>query len=205
MKLQLRCGVAIAALCVAVPIYAQNTGPLTEQGNDLSEIVVTGTLIRGVAPAGTETEVITAEDIKEDGGLSTNDALARIPQITNFFNTQIVAAPGQPHGIDTPTIHGLPTLIMLDGQRIAAAGTYVTSVDPSIIPKGLLQQIEIVPDGGSALYGSDAVGGVINLTTKKKIDGIDVDGNVGYANAYQSYRLDLTAGKSRSSGSVYLA
>ena len=205
MKFQLTSGVALIALCVSMPIYAQETSSRTADENDLTEIVVTGTLIRGVAPAGTETELVTAEDIKEAGGLSTNDALARIPQITNFFNTQIVAAPGQPHGIDTPTIHGLPTLIMLDGQRIAAAGTYVTSVDPSIIPKGLLQQIEIVPDGGSALYGSDAVGGVINLTTKKKIDGVDVDGNVGFANAYQSYRLDATAGQSWSNGSVYLA
>jgi iron complex outermembrane recepter protein len=205
MKFQLKSGVALIALCVSVPIYAQDASPRTAERDDLAEIVVTGTLIRGVAPTGTETILVTADDIKEAGGLSTNDALARVPQITNFFNTQIVAAPGQPHGIDTPAIHGLPTLILLDGQRIAAAGTFVTSVDPSIIPKGLLQQIEIVPDGGSALYGSDAVGGVINMTTKKKIDGVDVDGNVGFANAYQSYRLDVEAGKSWSDGSVYLA
>jgi iron complex outermembrane receptor protein len=95
---------------------------------------------------------------------------------------------------------------MLDGERLAPAGTNgITSVDPSIIPKGLLQQIEIVPDGGSALYGSDAVGGVINLTTKKRFDGVDVDGDVGYANAYQSYRFDFTAGKTWSDGGAYIA
>ena len=205
MKSQLKCGVAFVALFVSLRIYAQDLEPRSAEGDDLSEVVVTGTFIRGVAPTGTETQVITAEDIKEAGGLSTNDALARIPQITNFFNTQIVAAPGQLHGIDTPSIHGLPTLIMLDGERIAEAGTSVTSVDPSIIPKGLLDQIEIVPDGGSALYGSDAVGGVINMTTKKRVEGVDVDANVGFANGYQSYRLDAIAGKAWSSGSAYLA
>ena len=205
MKFQLNCGLALFALCVGVPTYAQETSTSSAEASDLTEIVVTGTLIRGVAPTGTETVKVTAEDIKEAGGLSTNDVLARIPQITNFFNTQIVAAPGQPHGIDTPSIHGLPTLILLDGHRIAAAGTYVTSVDPSIIPKGLLQQIEVVPDGGSALYGSDAVGGVINMTTKNRFDGFDVDANVGLADGYQSYRFDGTAGKAWSNGSAYVA
>lgn len=70
-------------------------------------------------------------------------------------------------------------------------------------PTGVLSGIEIVPDGGSAIYGSDAVGGVINMTTMKRFDGIRADGTVSFADDYKAYRGNITAGKDWGTGSVY--
>lgn len=177
---------------------------------DKSEIVVTGTFIRGVAPAGTQTITVTPQDIQEAGGITVQDVLAKVPQLS-FFNRQPTSGNdmgvGQRQQPQQPQIHGLPTLVLLDGRRIASAGAggggAATSIDPSIIPTGVLGGIEIVPDGGSAIYGSDAVGGVINMTTLKRFDGVKANGTVSFADDYKAYLGNITAGKDWSTGSVY--
>lgn len=200
-----------AAYAAEAAAEAPVSGDGSEQG-PREDIIVTGTLIRGVAPAGMETITVTQEDIKEAGGITTSEVLAKIPQIS-FFNRQPAAGNdagvGQRQTVNQPLIHGLPTLILLDGRRISSAGPgtggTATSIDPSIIPTGVLGGIEVVPDGGSALYGSDAVGGVINFTTIKRFDGLKLDGNVGFADDYTSYRLNATAGKDWGTGSIYIS
>lgn len=213
MNFQLKCGVALAALCVVSPAYAQAGPNQAADDRARDDIIVTGTLIRGVAPAGTEPITVDQQDIVEAGGVTTNDVLAKVPQV-GFFNRQPSsgndAGVGQQQKANQPSIHGLPTLVMLDGHRIASAaslgsGSATPNFDPSIIPTGALTGIEIVPDGGSALYGSDAIGGVINLTTLKRFDGLKVDGNIGFADNYTSYRASATAGKDWGSGSIFAA
>lgn len=204
-------GTAVWASSVASAHAAE--APAEEQvatGERPEDIVVTGTLIRGIAPAGTETIVVTQQDIKEAGGNTVQEVLAKVPQLS-FFNRQPTSGNdmgvGQRQQAQQPQIHGLPSLVLLDGRRIASAGAGAggagTSVDPSIIPIGVLAGIEIVPDGGSALYGSDAVGGVINMTTLKRFDGVKVDGAVTFADDYMAYRANVTAGKEWGTGSVF--
>lgn len=206
-----------SALWAIAPAYAEDASSLAESPQAAeapadSDIVVTGTFIRGVAPAGTETISVTQQDIKESGGVTVQEVLAKIPQLS-FFNRQPNAGNdlgvGQRVQPNQPQVHGLPTLILLDGRRIAAAGAggggAATSLDPAIIPTGVLGGIEIVPDGGSATYGSDAVGGVLNFTTLKRFNGLKVDGNVGFADDYTSYRANATAGKDWGTGSVYVS
>lgn len=216
----LKCGVALATLCVAAPVCAAEASAPADasqssestSAKDREDIIVTGTLIRGIAPAGTEAITVTQQDIKEAGGITTSEVLAKIPQVS-FFNRQPAAGNdagvGQRQTVNQPQIHGLPTLILLDGRRISSAGPgtggTATSIDPSIIPTGVLGGIEVVPDGGSALYGSDAVGGVINFTTIKRFNGLKLDGNVGFADDYTSYRFNATAGKDWGSGSIYIS
>ncbi len=206
-----------SALWAIAPAYAADLSsvaesPQTAETPSDPDIVVTGTFIRGVAPAGTETIAVTQQDIKEAGGVTVQEVLAKIPQLS-FFNRQ--PSSGNDMGVgqrvqpNQPQIHGLPTLILLDGRRIASAGAgaggAATSIDPSIIPTGVLEGIEVVPDGGSAAYGSEAVGGVLNFTTLRRFDGLKVDGNVGFADDYTSYRANATAGKDWGSGSAYVS
>jgi iron complex outermembrane recepter protein len=203
-----------SAVCLALghaaSALAQDAPAAEESSGEGDDIIVTGTFIRGVAPAGTEVISVTPQEIKEAGGITVQEVLAKVPQLS-FFNRQPASAndggPGRQQGPTQPQIHGLPTLILLDGRRIAAAGAggggAATSIDPSIIPTGVLSGIEIVPDGGSATYGSDAVGGVINITTLKRFDGIKADATIGFADEYTSYLANLTAGKDWGSGSVY--
>jgi len=158
------------AQSVAQPAAASNATP----GADdlLQEVVVTGTLLRGIAPTGTNLIDVSQADVQATGAVSTNDLIAKIPQLSNF-NT--VPVPGSNFGqpIVSTNIRnlgasgGTTTLVLLDGHRLVGQGILQTYADPSIIPPGVIERVEVVPDGGSAIYGSDAIGGVINFITRK--------------------------------------
>jgi iron complex outermembrane receptor protein len=203
-------GSALCALGSASSAFARGSDAAADE-ND-STIIVTGTYIRGIAPAGTEAISVSRQDIIEAGGVTVQEVLAKIPQLS-FFNRQPLSGNdmgvGQRQPPQQPQIHGLPTLILLDGRRLASAGAgaggAATSIDPSIIPTGVLGGIEIVPDGGSATYGSDAVGGVINMTTLKRFDGVKLDGSATLADDYKAWRIAATVGKDWGNGSVYAA
>ncbi len=73
---------------------------------------------------------------------------------------------------------GATTLILVDGHRLAPVGTDQSSLDPDVIPMNVMRRVEVVTNGGSSLYGADAVGGVINFVTLDDYDGVRVD--LGY-------------------------
>ena len=79
----------------------------------------------------------------------------------------------------TPTIHGLGasasngTLILIDGHRVPLSGINHTLADPTVIAPLAIERVEILPDGASSVYGSDAVAGVLNFITRKNYDGFE--------------------------------
>ena len=179
----------------------------------LDEVVVTGTLIRGVQPAGAGTLGMSSYDVMASGASSASQLLTSFPQLTTFNsldslpeNTQIA--------IKRPNIRNLPglgasggstTLVLLDGHRLVGAGIQQTAPDPDLVPPSVIERVEVMPDGGSATYGSDAVGGVINFITRRRFDGVQASGRYGVADSYQAYDLNTTAGTSWSGGSGYLS
>ncbi len=98
------------------------------------------------------------------------------------------------------------TLTLLDGRRLSYNGA-LQSVDVSAIPFGAIDRIEIVPDGGSALFGSDAVAGIVNIRLRRDFDGLETSarlaGSTDGGNFRQQY--DATLGKAWASGSVMAA
>lgn len=190
-----------------------------QQANEpqlLEEVLVTGTLIRGVRPTGSQTLGINEEAIGELGAISTNELLGTIPQVANFFNNR----PEQdPRGADRlqvnrPNLRGLPginsstgatTLILVDGHRLAPVGTDQASLDPDVIPSIVMQRVEVVTDGGSSLYGADAVGGVINFVTVDDFDGVKVDIGYDTGDDYGAWQASILAGTDWEGGSGYLA
>lgn len=196
----------------AVPVAAQDDKG-TQADKDADEIVVTGTLLRGVAPVGTNVVGMNREQITATGATNTNEVLARIPQVTNFFN-QVVNS-GIPTGTGVPARPdirrlsifggGNATLLLLDGQRVAGVGVIYTAADPNVVPPGALAGVEVVADGGSSIYGSDAVGGVINMITRRRFTGVEVSGRYGFADDYYQYDGTLTAGTQWDTGGVYAA
>lgn len=212
---------AILVLALASPAFAQEApgaatvqdeAPLPESTDDAAgeEIVVTGTLLRGIAPVGTNVVAIDAQTARATGATSTNDVLARVPQITNNFNRVAVSTLGD-GGVTTsrPNIRNLgasgtnTTLVLVDGHRVVGVGALQTTPDPDVVPPALIERVEIVPDGGSSIYGSDAIGGVINLITRRRFDGVEVSGRYGIADDYWQYDLNATAGKDWGSGSLF--
>ena len=175
-------------------------------------IVVTGTLVRGIAPPGASPISVNEAAIEATGATSVNDVLESIPQLGSFGRLSQPLAASQEVSVNRPNLRSLPgfntaggstTLVLLDGHRIVGMGTASTTPDPDIIPPGVLQRLEIVPDGGSAIYGSDAVAGVLNFITIKRFDGVRVDGSYGFADDYYRYDGNVTAGRDWGSGSLY--
>lgn len=203
---------AATAALLAQPAFAQ-TEPLDEEIVEDTTIVVTGTSIRGVAPVGTNVLTVDEESITASGATDTNDILASVPQVSSAFNTvPTVPSLGAAITSVTPALRkiggsssGGTTLVLLNGHRGPGVGVLGTPFDPGTIPVAAVERVEVVLDGGSSVYGSDAVGGVINFITRRAFDGVEVSGGYGFADDYQQYDANLIAGKSWDSGSAYIA
>jgi iron complex outermembrane receptor protein len=179
------------------------------------EIVVTGTLIRGVAPTGSPVLSLSDKDITASGAANSSQVLAKLPQVTSFFNATPSPGGGPLTTIARPDIRrlnataggfgagGNATLVLVDGHKVVGAGTTFETPDPDIIPAVVLQRVEVITDGGSSIYGADAVGGVINYITRSSFDGVQLSLRGGGAPDYYSVDGSVIAGTSWSSGSVY--
>ncbi|GAB3113221.1 TonB-dependent receptor [Aestuariicella hydrocarbonica] len=215
--LSLAIGAASMALIPAMAL-AQETETVTDgkSRQTIEEVIVTGTFIRGIKPTGSMPIGVDSSDITASGAVTTNEILATIPQVNNYFNTR---AELDPRGaaqtvINRPNLRGLPgfnsasgstTLILVDGHRITPIGLDQASIDPDIIPGAIIERVEVITDGGSSLYGADAVGGVMNFITKKEYNGVEIDLNYGGGDDYDTADLSLTGGTNWENGSALLS
>lgn len=204
------------AMAQAAPVPATPAAPAADNG----DIVVVGTLIRGTSVVGSQTISLDQKAITAQGATSTNELLTVIPQIANSFNGRFE---GDPRGIaagisiNKPNLRNIPssnttsgglTLVLEDGMRLTPVGVNQSSLDVDIIPAAVVEGIDVVTDGGSSLYGADAVAGVINFRTLRKFDGIKVDGNFGLGTTIKGFHewdASITAGHSWSSGNAYIS
>lgn len=182
----------------------------------LEEIIVTGTLIRGIQPTGSQSLEINAETIEISGAKSANEILGTLPQAQNLFNSRAALNPRAQsrETVVRPNLRGLPnfeqasgtaTLVLVDGHRIVGMGVAQAAPDPDVVPPSVIERVEIITDGGSSLYGADAVGGVINIITKRDFDGVEIDLGYNTADDYWGYDASITAGTSWDSGSGYIS
>ncbi|HEV2209107.1 MAG TPA: TonB-dependent receptor plug domain-containing protein [Verrucomicrobiae bacterium] len=191
--------IALAGSCLlALPALAQDTNAPTV----MKPTVVTGSFIPtaetvGVAPVDT----VGSTTIRDTG---TGDILTALQTVSPNFNGsgnigQSVNNGG--FGEAYIALRNLPTLVLIDGKRVNISpfstfiGTY--AVDVNTIPVGMIDRIEILKDGASTLYGSDAVGGVVNIITKKGFNGAQFDGYYGFGldqGTYNEYRADALVG-----------
>lgn len=187
----------MAGLSVSLSASAIAQDTQTEEEEEFEVIAVTGTLIEGVNPVGSNVIGLNQEKIIEQGVTSATDLLRRIPQMADFnavpentLSSSIPFEPPQIRGIGG--LSGMATLVMLNGNRLVPVGP-VNWVDSSMIPASLLERVEVIPDGGSSIYGSDAVAGVINFIPKKDMEGGELSVQYGMG-AGDFDRLDLSGG-----------
>jgi len=206
----------LAPVCSLSVAHSQDVPkPTSREQNQLEEIVVTGTFLRGVGtPTGTNVIGVLTEDIQETGATTTAQLLQTIPQFGAFNTLSFPVGVGNSVTSNRPNLRSLPgfnnsggstTLVLMDGHRIVGSGITSTSPDPDLIPPAIVERVEIVPDGGSAVYGSDAVAGVINFITRKRFEGLEVDGHYGVADAYHQADGNITAGTAWDSGGAYVS
>ncbi len=181
---------------------------VTNDASELQEVVVTGTLIHGQSqPTGSQLITLGRPEIEAIGASNTADLLASIPSLNSFNSAPRVSNVGS-SGSTAPGLRGLPsdaTLVLLNGHRLVGDTPLATYPDPTAIPSMAIERIEIVPDGASAIYGSDAVGGVINIITRKDFKGAEFSAHYGFADHYNPFDANGIMGTGWGSGSATVA
>lgn len=163
---------------IAIPASAQSADATeTSVAATLDSVTVTGTNIKGAAISGVgPVSVIDADAIERSGAISVETLLQRIPASAGSAGSQTSAYwTGDGWGTAQVNLRGLGpsrTLVLVNGRRMVNGGTGANSaVDLNTIPLSMIERIEVLKDGASAIYGADAVAGVVNIITKRKFDG----------------------------------
>ncbi|MCR5872484.1 MULTISPECIES: TonB-dependent siderophore receptor [unclassified Sphingomonas] len=208
-----RSALGVLALAIATPALAQDEAPAAETQAAEQDIVVTGSRIRGIDPVGSAVIAIDADQIMEEPVTSTNDILRRVPQVVSLGANRAggtaqngAANATRGAGINLRGLSTNATLLLYDGKRLPPQGTQGQFTDPSAIPSIALGRIEVVADGTSAVYGSDAVAGVVNLILRKDFSGIEVRGRYGITEAdYYEAQAALLVGHKWDTGWIMAA
>lgn len=178
-------------------------------------IVVTGSHIRGVdTTVGSQVISIGREDIKSAGHATVRDVFEALPQnfgggATGELSMDAGSRSDQTYGttINLRGLGSVATLVLINGRRLPATGASNNITDVSIIPVTAINRIEILPDGASAVYGSDAVAGVVNFILRKDFEGLETTARYGAAvpGRFEEYQFSAAAGHKWQSGNVFLA
>lgn len=203
---------SVIALATAQHAVAQDESEAdTARGDD---IIVTGTQLRGVAPVGSSMIGVDRTQMLETGLATTADILKTVPQVSSLgpgeatLGTNVNSATlntTRANGLNLRGLGSQATLTLLDGRRVPPSGIAGQLFDASAIPAIALQRVDIVADGASATYGSDAVAGVANLILRSGFDGLEMSGRYGLADDYSEYQISGIFGSDWGSGSVMVS
>ncbi|MEP7295976.1 MAG: TonB-dependent receptor [Burkholderiales bacterium] len=176
----------------------------TAPAQELQRVEVTGSRIKRVdTETASPVQVITRDQIDRSGAKSVSELLTSVPASnTGSFNENAVASftPGAA-GVSLRGLGAQATLILINGRRVApfgfAQGGQTTFVDVNSIPLEVVERVEILLDGASAIYGSDAIGGVVNVILRKDFSGFQISGSLGTSSERDanSRNISLTIGK----------
>jgi iron complex outermembrane receptor protein len=164
-----------SALVVAFGGLAVLSGTAQAQGEAaLERVEVTGSAIKNInAETSVPVTVVKMDDLKKQGITTVEQVLASVTGMQSQQTTSQVVGSGT-GGASFADMRGLganKTLVLLNGRRVASNSIDGSSVDLNMIPFAAIDRIEVLRDGASSLYGSDAIGGVINFITKKNFQG----------------------------------
>jgi iron complex outermembrane receptor protein len=189
------------ALC-APPLLAQTAPPDQEpaQAPAMQRVEITGSSIRRLA-AETSLPITTmrAADFAKQGLSTAQEVLNAIPmnQTSTVSSSAVGSGTGGRAVADLRGLGGDKTLVLLNGRRLANHPYFADTVDLNIIPVAALERVEVLRDGASAIYGTDAIGGVINFITKRSVQGaaLAVEAYEPWANGGgHEQRINLSGG-----------
>ncbi|MBV9549325.1 MAG: TonB-dependent receptor, partial [Alphaproteobacteria bacterium] len=216
-KIQARRNTSLASLLLGGSAFLaiaalSSTVAFGQAGQEVETVTSTGTIFRNAAPVGANVITVGQDAIQQIGAVTVSQVLADIPGLNNFGSAgQGAQNSSDPGGASSPTIHSLGnsasngTLILVDGHRLPTTGIQHNTIDPSAVPVIALQRVEVLPDGASATYGSDAVAGVINFITRKNYTGIEAQAQYSFADNYSNYTAAILAGHEWDGGSALVA
>jgi iron complex outermembrane receptor protein len=173
LRLMYSGGIALGMGLLALPAVAQ------EQAADstIQRVEITGSSIKRIAKEGSlPVQTLTRADIDQSGVNNVADLVAKLPSMQGFI-TSSASVNGGGGGVQTASVHAIGTeytLVLLNGRRMAPYGTG-SAVNLASIPLSAVERVEILTDGASTLYGSDAIAGVVNFILKKNQHDFNID------------------------------
>lgn len=193
IAVSVRLAIGLAAATSAGAVLAQESPARRETAppETLDTVVITGTSIRGSELIGNTVQIIDGSALADSGRATIADMLRDVPVnfaggVANSDNTrggQDTSSAGANltggSGVNLRGLGALSTLVLVDGRRVAASGQFGDFVDIANIPAAAIERIEILSDGASAIYGSDAVGGVVNIILKRDVEGFNTLARLG--------------------------
>jgi iron complex outermembrane receptor protein len=203
---------AIALVCITGSAVAAAQQADTAAG-PVEEVLVTGSSIRGVANPGSQAITLGREELVASGLASTSELTRSLPQVINLGADESRLGGAQDGAANTTRISGInlrgigneATLLLINGRRLAPAGVIKSLYDPNVIPASAVERLEVVVDGASAIYGSDAVAGVVNIITRKNWNGAETLLRYGSADGTDQKIASQNFGYTWESGSVFAA
>lgn len=191
-------------LAVLASLFTASLSPVTASaqadGEIVEELVVTGSRIsRSSLSTPTPTVILGAEEIEAAGTVNIGDLLREVPAIGPGINAESTAATFSGAGlnlIDLRTLGTERTLVLVNGRRHVGSQPSSTAVDLNAIPAALIERVEIITGGASAVYGADAVSGVVNIILKDDFEGLQLDAQYGMSDRGDAdrYQIGLTGG-----------
>jgi outer membrane receptor protein involved in Fe transport len=180
-----RLGLAVAAALSAGTAFAEDAAPATSEAQTATEeIVVTGSYIKGTPEdAALPVDVTTAEDMQDIGNPTITEMVRNLAYTsgnlkeTNQFGSSGGSGQGT-EGFASINLRGLGsarTLVLINGRRHVSSEAL--GVDINILPSPAIARMEVLKDGAAALYGSDAIAGVVNLITRDDFEGFEIRGS----------------------------
>src|SRR5689334_20507182 len=174
--------VAALAPREAIPSLPQGSAQALANEQKLEEVVITGTLMHGVVDVVSPLQFVTRNDMNRTSYATVQDALQALTFSSKAGPNEDTGATGNfGRGVGA-NLRGLgagATLTLIDGHRQPVSGALGDYVDISNIPWSAVERIEVLPDGASALYGSDAIAGVVNIIMRKDLRGAETWARLG--------------------------
>src|ERR1043165_1453433 len=191
---------ALALTSIAIASTLACGVAVAQDSKQLERVEVTGSNIKRIdAETVSPVQIITRDQIERTGQPTVADVLRNLPSNTGSlgesFSTSFapVAAGFSLRGLGQKT-----TLVLLNGRRVAGYGfaqnLQDTFVDLNSIPSAAVQRIDILKDGASAIYGSDAIAGVVNIILRKDYQGFDISASGGFFEGKNDYRVTAAGG-----------
>lgn len=165
----------------------------------IEDIIITGTNISGVKPVGSEAITMNREEILATGQTNAADVVRTLPQVRNLGEFREGGTQGgnnnqQGNAINLRGLGQSATLVLIDGRRVTNTGASQTFTEANAIPLAALERIEVIADGASAVYGSDAVAGVVNFVLRKDYEGLEATVRASNSNGGFEISPGITGG-----------
>ena len=191
----------------------KNPSPVNP-GIPVDVVRITGTYFSDEPPIGQEIISASREDIEATGAATPSDFLRTLPQVfgggpnqDTHIGAEASTNSGLGVGVNLRGLGARATLVLINGRRIAPSGTAGEYIDIENIPLSAIDRIDILPDSASAMFGADAIGGVVNFVLRDKMEGGEtiLRGGSGTHGDLQEYLVSQALGKSWNGGHAMVA